>query len=149
VQAWSALPGLAPVLNELRPRLRVFRDERKRALFDLPEAPRPPEETRAPARFVADFDNLILSHADRTRVIADEHRSIVITRNGMVLPTFLADGFVAGTWKVSRVRKTATLAVSPFAPIPASAREELAAEAETLARFLEPEAEQVVLRFEA
>ena len=54
---------------------------------------------------MADFDNLILSHSDRTRVIADAHRAIVITKNGMVLPTILVDGFVAGTWSVSRVRK--------------------------------------------
>src|SRR5204863_7940547 len=100
IQAWSGLTGLTPVLNELRPQLRVFRDERRRELFDLPEAPRPPADTPVPVRFVADFDNLILSHADRTRVIADEHRPVVITNNGQVLPTFLVDGFVAGTWRV-------------------------------------------------
>src|SRR5439155_18312446 len=82
IQAWSGLTALAPVLNELRPQLRVFRDERKRELFDLPDAPRPPEDTSVPARFVADFDNLILSHAGRTRVITDEHRRMVITNNG-------------------------------------------------------------------
>ncbi len=149
VQAWSALPGLRPVLEELRPRLQVFRDERNRELFDLPEAPRPPEETPVPARFVADFDNLILSHADRTRVIADEHRPTVITKNGMVLPTFLVDGFVAGTWKVSLVRKTATLGLTPFSPLPAGARDELAEDGERLARFVEPEARGFDFRVEA
>lgn len=149
VQAWSGLQGLAPVLRELRPRLEVFRDERRRELFDLPEAPRPPEDTPAPARFVADFDNLILSHADRTRVIADAHRPAVITRNALVLPTILVDGFVAGTWKLARARQTAVLAVMPFAALPAAAREELAAEAEPLARFLEPDAAALDLRFEA
>src|SRR5262249_10825784 len=94
VQAWSGLAGLAPALGEPRPQLRVFRDDRNRELFDLTDAPRPPEDTPVPARFVADFDNLILSHADRTRVIADEHRPVVITKNGQVLPTFLVDGFV-------------------------------------------------------
>jgi hypothetical protein len=148
VQAWSGLTGLAAVLNELRPQLRVFRDERKRELFDLPEAPRPPSDTPAPARFVAEFDNLILSHADRTRVIADEHRRVVITTNGQVLGTILVDGFVAGTWKVARVRKTATLTVSPFAPLPSPAKAELAAEGEKLARFLQPDADQLNLRFE-
>lgn len=147
VQAWSGLQGLAPVLNDLRPQLQVFRDERKRELFDLPGAPRPPEDTAAPAHFIADFDNLVLSHADRTRVIADEHRPVVITKNGMVLPTFLLDGFVAGTWSLSRVRKTGVLTVSPFAPLPSTAKLELAAEAEDLARFLEPEAGQFDLRF--
>jgi hypothetical protein len=148
VQAWSGLTGLAAVLNELRPQLQVFRDGRKRELFDLPEAPRPPSDTPAPARFVAEFDNLILSHADRTRVIADEHRRVVITTNGQVLGTILVDGFVAGTWKVARVRKTATLTVSPFAPLPSPAKAELAAEGEKLARFLQPDADQLNLRFE-
>jgi Winged helix DNA-binding domain len=148
LQAWSGFRGLASVLDELRPQLRVFRDERRRELFDLPEAPRPSEDTPAPARFVADFDNLILSHADRTRVIADEHRPVVITKNGQVLPTFLVDGFVAGTWNVSHVRKTAIMTVSPFAPLSSAARSELAAEGETLTRFLAPDAAQFDLRFE-
>ena len=147
-QAWSGLQRVAPVLEELRPQLHVFRDERKRELFDLPNAPRPPEDTPVPARFVADFDNLVLSHADRTRVISDAHRSVVVTKNGMVLPTILVDGFVAGTWKVTQVRKTATLAVSPFAPLPPAARAELEAEAEPLVRFVQPEAEQYDIRFE-
>jgi hypothetical protein len=149
LQAWSGLRGITSVLNELRPQLQVFRDDRRRELFDLPGAPRPPEEMPVPARFVADFDNLILSHADRTRVIADEHRTVVITKNGQVLPTFLVDGFVAGTWKLSRVRKTALITVSPFAPLPSAARSELEAEGKTLARFLEPNAAQFDLRFEA
>jgi hypothetical protein len=118
-------------------------------LFDLPEAPRPPEDTLVPVRFVADFDNLILSHADRTRIIADEHRPEVITNNGQVLPTFLVDGFVAGTWKVSRVRKRAMLTVSPFAPLSSAAKSALAAEGEGLARFLQPDADQFDLHFEA
>jgi hypothetical protein len=142
IQAWSGLAGLAPLLKELRPALRVFRDERRRELFDLPEAPRPPEETPIPARFVADFDNLILSHADRTRVITDEQRRVVITNNGQVLPTFLVDGFVAGTWRASRARNRVTLTVSPFAPLSSAVKSELALEGEELARFLQPEADQ-------
>src|SRR5262249_42245 len=114
----------------------------------LPEAPRPSEDTPVPARFVADFDNLILSHADRTRVIADEHRAVVVTRNGQVLSTILVDGFVAGTWKLSRVRKVAALTVSPFAPLSSTAQSELAAEGEKLAYFLQPDTDQVDLRFE-
>jgi hypothetical protein len=148
VQAWSGLTGVRDVLDELRPKLRTFRDERKRELFDLPEAPRPPEDTPTPVRFLPGFDNLILSHADRTRIIADEHRPLVTTRNLQVLPTFLVDGFVAGTWKSSRVRTTACLTVSPFAPLPAAAKARLAEEAEDLVRFIEPDAEKHTLSFE-
>jgi len=148
VQAWSGMRGLAPILEELRPQLEVFRDERKRELFDLPDAARPSEELEIPARFVADFDNLVLSHADRTRIIADEHRPIVVTKNGLVLPTILVDGFVAGTWKTAATRKIATLTISPFAPLPEAAREELAAEGEGLIRFVHPDVAGFDLRFE-
>ncbi len=145
-QAWCGLGGLATVLDGLRSQLVVFRDERKRELFDLPEAPRPPVETPAPVRFVADFDNLILGHAHRTRIIAEEHRSRVVTKNLLVLPTFLVDGFVAGTWKVSQARKNVILNLTPFQPLPTRAMEDLAEEGERLAGFVEPEATGFDLR---
>lgn len=148
VQAWSAMRGLAPVLEQLRPQLHVFRDERKRELFDLPDAPRPSEDLEVPARYVADFDNLVLSHADRTRVIADTHRPVVVTKNGLVLPTILVDGFVAGTWKTTATRKLATLTISPFGALRQRSRDELAADAEGLLRFVHPEVAGVDLRFE-
>ena len=146
-QAWSGLTNLAPVLNDLRTELVTLRDERKRELLDLRDAPRPPEDTPAPARFVADFDNLVLGHADRTRVISDEHRPVVVTKNALVLPTILVDGFVAGTWKVARSRKTATLTVTGFAPLPAAAKEELAAESRSLLDLLEPDAAEQRIEF--
>src|SRR6185436_7657819 len=99
-QAWSGLSGLRPVFEELRPELVTFRDERKRELFDLPDAPRPSEEQPVPVRFLPEFDNLVLSHDDRTRIIADEHRPKVTLKNLQVRATFLVGGFVAGTWKV-------------------------------------------------
>src|SRR5215213_8127679 len=86
-QTWSGLTRLREVFERLRPRLRTFRDEEGTELFDLPGAPRPDPDTPAPARFVAAFDNLILSHADRTRIIATEHRKAIASKNGMVPAT--------------------------------------------------------------
>ena len=148
VQTWSGLSRIQDVLERLRPQLRTFRDERKRELFDLPDAPRPAEETPAPMRFVPGFDNLVLSHADRTRIIADEHRTRVTTKNLQVLPTFLVDGFVAGTWKTARGKKAATLTLSPFARLPAAAKAQLAEEAKALLRWLEPDADRPTIDFE-
>jgi hypothetical protein len=139
-QAWSGLAGLKETFEALRPKLRVFRDARGRELFDLPDAPRPPADTPAPPRFVPEFDNLVLAHTDRTRVIADEHRPAVILKNLQVRATFLVDGMVAGTWGVERKRSTATLLLTPFAPLLKRARAALTDEAEPLVRFVEPEA---------
>jgi hypothetical protein len=149
VQAWSGLSGLREVLESLRPKLRTFRDERKRELFDLPDAPRPAEDTPAPVRFLPGFDNIILGHAERARIIADEHRQFVTTKNLQVLPTFVVDGFVAGTWKSERVKSTASLILKPFAPLPRTARAQFSEEGAALLRFIEPDAPQQTVRFEA
>ena len=139
-QTWSGLTRLGEVFERLRPRLLAFRDERGRELFDLPGAPRPDPETLAPPRFLPEFDNLILSHADRARVIADDHRRAIASKNGMVPATVLVDGFVRGTWKTKRTGGKATLAIEPFEPLPKEDRDALAEEGEKLLRFLaEPE----------
>lgn len=147
VQTWSGLAGVAPVLESLRSRLVTFRDERGRELFDLPRAPRPPEDAEAPVRFVPEYDNLVLSHADRTRIVADAHRRSIVTANLQVRATFLVDGFVAGTWKVERKQAAATLLVEPFETLAGKARTELAIEGDALLRFAEPGAERFEVRF--
>jgi hypothetical protein len=151
VQAWSGLTRLGEVVDRLRPRLSAFRDEHGGELFDLPDAPRPGPDVPAPPRFLPEFDNLILSHADRTRVIADEHRKTLASRNGMVPATFLVDGFVRGAWKTERTRRKATLAIAPFEPLTRRDREALEEEGERLIRFMaQPDgADAFEVRFEA
>jgi hypothetical protein len=146
-QVWSGLAGLREVFEALRPELVTFRDERKRELFDLPEAPRPDADTPAPIRFLPDFDNLILSHDDRTRILADEHRPKISLKNLQVRATFLIDGFVAGTWKTERKRKTAALVVEPFAKLDKKTKMSLMAEGDPLLRFLEEDAQIREIRF--
>jgi hypothetical protein len=140
VQTWSGLQGLGAVLTDLRPELRVFRDERDRELFDVPDAPRPGEDAEAPARFLPEFDSLVLAHADRTRIVADAHRSSLVTKNLRVRATFLWDGFVQGTWTAELKRKEATLVLAPFAKLSRPAERALREEGQSLLRFLEPEA---------
>ena len=146
-QAWSGLGGLREVFESLRPTLVTFRDERKRELFDLPDAPRPDPDTPAPLRFIADFDNLVLSHDDRTRIMADEHRSRVTTKNLQVRATFLVDGLVAGTWKSERKRKTAVLLMEPFGAVAKRTRSQLEEEGESLLAFLEEDATEREIRW--
>jgi DNA glycosylase AlkZ-like len=139
-QTWSGLTRLGQVFERLRPRLLPFRDEHGRELFDLPEAPRPGPDVPSPPRFLPAFDNLILSHADRTRVVADEHRRTLASRNGMVPATFLVDGFVRGTWKTERTRRKVTLEIEPFERLSKEDTDALAEEGERLVRFVaEPE----------
>jgi hypothetical protein len=146
-QTWSGLKGLPEVFEALRPKLRTFRDERNRELFDLPRAPRPAGDVPAPARFLPDYDNVILAHADRSRLIADEYRPLVSTANLQILPTFLVAGVVAGTWKVVRERSTARLTASPFEPLSKPVIAELNDEANALLRFIEPDARDREVRF--
>jgi hypothetical protein len=146
-QAWSGMAGLRDVFETLRPSLVTFRDERKRELFDVPDAPRPDEDVAAPARFVADFDNLVLSHDDRARIVADEHRPRVTLKNLQVRATFLVDGFVAGTWKSERKRKTAVLVIEPFAAVAKRTRTALEQEGERLLAFLEEDAADREIRW--
>jgi len=149
VQTWSGRMQLKQPVEELRAELRTFRDERGNELLDLPDAALPPEDTPAPPRFVPDYDNLVLSHADRGRVISDEHRKKVFLSAARVRATFLIDGFVRGAWKVEKTRKTATLVIEPFEPISREDRAALSDEGERLVRFLaEPQgAETFEVRF--
>ncbi|WP_213455761.1 winged helix DNA-binding domain-containing protein [Rhizomonospora bruguierae] len=139
-QEWSGLRGLRQVLASMRDDLRVLRDDRGRELFDLPDAPLPDEDTPAPPRFLPEFDNLVLAHADRARVVPDAHRPLVVTKNLRVRATYLWDGFVHGTWRVDRKRGIATLRLSPYEPLPPGAADALAEEADALLRFSEPDA---------
>jgi hypothetical protein len=111
IRTWSGLTGLGEAVERLRPRLVSFRDERGRELFDLPEAPRPNPDTPAPPRFLPEYDNALLSHADRGRIVPDHHRQRLITNNGRSLGTVLVDGFVRATWRIAREGGTVTLMV--------------------------------------
>ncbi|GIH04125.1 hypothetical protein Rhe02_21920 [Rhizocola hellebori] len=138
VQAWSGLTRLGEVATRLRPKLRVFRDEAGVELFDLPDSPRPGEQTGAAVRFVAEFENMLLSYADRTRIIAEEHRKKIFTVNGLVPGTFLLDGFAAGTWKVAATRKAASLTLRPFAKVTKKDAAALEREGARLLQFAAP-----------
>lgn len=146
-QTWSGLTRLKEVTERLRPRLLTFRDEHGRELFDLPDAPRPDPDVPSPPRFLPEFDNLILSHADRTRVIVDEHRRAISSKNGMVPATVLVDGFVRGTWRTERTRGKATLVIEQFEPLPKEDRDALAEEGERLIRFVGEGAATFEVRF--
>ena len=139
-EAWLGGRGLAPAFDKRT--LRMFTDERGRELFDLPGAPRPPADTPSPVRFVPEFDNLVLAHKDRTRVISDDHRKGLTSKNLRVRATVLVDGRVAAFWRLEKKSGTATVVVEPLVRIKKVDRAEIEAEGEALARFMEPGAKR-------
>lgn len=144
VQAWSGLTRMGPVLERLRPGLVTFRNEHGRELFDLPEAPRPAEDESAPVRLLPQFDNALLSHADRTRIISDAHRKRTATLNGMVPGAVLVDGFFTGEWRSERRRGSAAIVVLPYARMTRKVVREVEGEAIALLSFLSPDAKHEV-----
>jgi hypothetical protein len=148
MQTWSGLKRLKPVFEGLRPKLKVFRDENGRELFDLPDAPRPGAEVAVPARYLPEFDSLLLAHSDRSRIVSDEHRPRLITKNLRVPASFLWDGFVRGTWKATARKTSASLTLTPFEPLPAPAVEELTQEGRELLGFLAPGVGKTEVRIE-
>ncbi|NDU72796.1 winged helix DNA-binding domain-containing protein [Actinomadura sp. DSM 109109] len=147
-QTWSGLSSTSEALERLRPSLRTFTDDKGRELFDLPGAPRPEGDVPAPARFLPEFDSLVLAHADRRRIIADDHRPLLTTKNLRVRAVFLWDGFARGTWETEYKRKVATLRMRPFEALPRAAADELRAEGDALLRFLEPDAKETAVTVE-
>jgi hypothetical protein len=140
--AWSGLTGLRTVMDELRPSLISFRDEQGAELFDLPSAPRPDGDVPAPVRLAAEFDNLLLSHADRSRVVHPDHLQRVYTINGIFPGSVLIDGFVAGMWRLAKEggrgggRGAATLTIELFGS--ARERAQVRREAERMLAFCAP-----------
>jgi hypothetical protein len=141
-QSWSGAGQLKAVLDGMRGELEVFADESGRELFDLPAAPRPPADVPAPPRLLPEFDNLVLAHDDRSRVIADEHRPLVTTKNLRVKATFLVEGRVAGTWTTDVKRRVATLRLTAFGKLRKRELEALEAEGEALLAFVEPQIDE-------
>jgi hypothetical protein len=142
VQTWSGLTRLREVTERLRPGLRTFRSEAGKELFDLPDAPRPDPDTPAPVRFLPQFDNVALSHADRSHIAGDA--AARWPTDGLHWSPLLVDGFVGGAWRVKQERGAAALVIAPLGPLPDLA--DVEEEATRLLEFLAPEAGRRMIR---
>ena len=131
VTTWCRLTGLRQVVERLRPRLVSFRDDRGRELFDLPDAPRPDPATPAPVRFLPEYDNVLLSHDERTRFGSPDARHALAPVWTLGSGAVLQDGFVRGVWR----RQEPGIAVHHL-PLSQRAAAAVAAEGRRLARFL-------------
>ncbi|MFD0710783.1 DNA glycosylase AlkZ-like family protein [Paenibacillus sp. GCM10027626] len=118
----------------------TFRNVRGDELFDLPDAPRPDGDTPTAPQFLGEFDNILLSYADRSRIINEVYRKRVFTVNGIIRSTILIDGFVAGTWKIMHERGKAVLSIDPFIRFSNQESDALAIEGARLLHFAASEA---------
>jgi len=123
IQAWSGATRLRAAVDALGDRLVELRGEDGARLYDLPEAPRPPAETPAPVRLLPVWDNLLLSHADRSRVIPEGRARDLIGR-----PVVLVDGVAAGGWRFTGERVEVDAGVA--------GNDDVAAEAQRLTAWL-------------
>ncbi len=140
VQAWSGLTRLREVSERLRPRLRSFRDPDGTELLDLPDAPLPDPDTPAPPRFLPEYDNVVLGHADRSRIVPGDAFHLWQFPDPAFRSPLLVDGFVRAAWRVKQDRRSATLVVEPLDPLPDPAAVE--EEATRLLELLAPEADR-------
>lgn len=145
-QKWATIPGLADVFERLRPDLRTFLDEKGRELFDLPNARLPRPDTRAPVRFLGEFDNVLLSHADRARILSEEtRRKWSAGGNGALRCTVLVDGFVDGFWRVDDEDGRTVLRVELLRELTATERSDLHDEGRRLLAFLAPQSDRTLI----
>ncbi|WP_066401236.1 winged helix DNA-binding domain-containing protein [Neobacillus mesonae] len=135
IQTWSGLTKIRKVIEGLRLQLNTFFDEDGNELFDVSHAEFPDIDTPVPVRFLAEFDNILLSHKNRSRILADEYRSRVFTVNGIIKATFLIDGYVQGLWRIEQKRKSTTLIIEPFKSLLQVDKDELAIEGAKLMDF--------------
>jgi hypothetical protein len=144
-QSWSGLPGMGEVFERLRPRVRRLRDEAGRQLFDAPGAPLPDPDTPTPVRFLPQFDNALLAHKDRGRIVPSGVPQWAEAGWGSVL----VDGFLAARWKLDRANEGATVRVEPLRLLNRVERTEVAEEGTRLAGFLAGDAVTHTVRWAA
>jgi hypothetical protein len=150
IRTWSGLTGLRAVVERLRPRLRTFRDESGRELLDVENGPLPDPETPAPVRFLPEYDNIGLSHADRARLFAGLEPGAPLPRGGRAVGTLLVDGFSRANWRIAEDHMGATLTIGRFVPQPGDppgSPEAIAGEGEALLGFLAPDSTVRRVRF--
>ncbi len=128
-QQWSGLTRLGEVFEKLRQELVTFHNEAGKELFDLPDAPRPDPDIEVPVRLLPEFDNILLAHADRRRVIANDRLGVVIGGK----PTVLVDGYVAATWSVDEERE---ITVDYLGKVPKTRQKAVAEECDRLQDWL-------------
>ncbi len=137
IQAWSGLTRLREVTEHLGTRLRARTGPGGAPLLDLADAPPDPDPgIPAPPRFLPEYDNLLLSYAERSRVIPHRRPVPLPPGNGASVGTLLVDGCWQADWRLGQ--EPGVLEVRPYIPLSAADRDAIAAEGERLLGFVRP-----------
>ena len=155
IQAWSWLTRLTPYVEALRPRLRTFRDQNGKELFDVPDGLLPDADTPAPPRFLPTYDNVVLGHKDRSRIVGNPERAWVDGKaqwdQVFLKGSILVDGFVSAGWRQEREEKggTATVVVMPVLrrSLTTAEQDAIDSEARALLKMAAPDASAYEVRF--
>jgi hypothetical protein len=148
MQNWSGLTRLKEVFERLAPQLATFRDEEGRQLYDLPDAPRPDPEDEAPVRLLGEYDNVLLGHADRRRIIPEGFSWSGMLASGRFVNNLLLDGMLRATWWLERDGERMVLGIRPFRKLARRERDAVHAEADRMLTFAAGDAEGRDVRFE-
>lgn len=146
ITAWSGLTHMREVFEQLRPGLVAIRDEQGKEQFDLPDAPRPDPDTPASPRFLPQYDNVFLAHADRSR-IAGAFGNWWDFTDGAWRSPLLIDGAIAAAWRLVRDAGRVTLLIEPPTLIAADTADAVTQEGLRLLDMLAPDAEARDIRF--
>jgi hypothetical protein len=149
VQRWCGLTRLREVVERLRPQLVTFRDEDGKELFDVPDAPRPDADVPAPVRFLGEYDNVLLGHDDRRRIIPEDFPWEAMLAPGRFVNNLIVDGMLRATWWIERDgKRRAVLAIRPFGKLSKRERDDVIAEAEQMLEVASYDAESRAVRIE-
>jgi hypothetical protein len=138
-QNWSGLTRIREVIEPMRSRLWTCRDPNGTELFDLPDAPLADPDVPAPVRFLPYYDDVLLGHADRARVVPPGPRAEMFPGYSGNLGGLLVDGFFRGLWRTNRTDGSTTLVVEVTKRLSKRHAAAVTAEGRRLLAFIDPD----------
>lgn len=146
-QTWTGMTGLKSLLAASLAELVDYRDDAGKVCFDLPDLSIEAADAPAPIRFLPEYDNILIAHKDRRRILPEAHRKKVFVSAGRVLGSVIIDGFVGAIWRVKRDKARASLRVSLFEAQAAETRAAVESEGLALLRFIADDAAEFCVEF--
>ncbi|MDE2854141.1 MAG: winged helix DNA-binding domain-containing protein [Chloroflexota bacterium] len=136
-QTWTGMTRLKPRLSATLEELVCYQTADGKRLYDLPDQAIIDEDVAPPIRFLPEYDNILIAHKDRSRILPEAQRKKVFVSAGRVLGSVLIDGFVGAIWKVERERTRATLRVTLFEEGASGCLDAIEGEGLRLLRFID------------